>query len=63
MTMCHSPVPDKIRPLMETLPVKGHFLSMYVPAQPHDVSTGNPASWGAKRDHDYPSNCLNHCGC
>ena len=26
-------VPDKIRPRMEMLPVKGHFLSMYVPVQ------------------------------
>lgn len=25
-------MPDKIRPRMEMLPVKGHFLSMYVPA-------------------------------
>jgi hypothetical protein len=23
--------PDKMRPRMDTLPVKGHFLSMYVP--------------------------------
>ena len=26
-------VPARMRPLMETLPVKGHFLSMYVPAE------------------------------
>lgn len=26
-------VPERIRPLMETSPVKGHFLSMYVPEQ------------------------------
>lgn len=24
--------PERIRPRMETLPVKGHFLSMYVPS-------------------------------
>ena len=31
-------VPDKIRPRMEMLPVKGHFLSMYVPISSSVVS-------------------------
>lgn len=50
-------VPAMIRPLMDTSPVKGHFLSMYVPAEMDadsqekvaketDVQTYHAVSWG-----------------